>query len=56
MRKRTMQSRWETVSAVARAFAGSAVDTGIPGVGGTCHKQGTLPLPIPARSAMESSP
>jgi hypothetical protein len=55
MRKRTKQSRWENVPAVARALAGSAVDTGIPGVGGTCHKQGTLP-PVPARLALESSP
>jgi hypothetical protein len=55
MRKRPMQSRWENVSAVARALAGSAVDIGIPGVGDTCHKQGTLP-PVPARLAPESSP
>ena len=54
MRKRTMQPRWENVPAVARAHAGSAVDTGIPGVGGTCHKPGT-PLFRP-RSALESSP
>jgi hypothetical protein len=55
MRKRSMQSRWENGPAVARAHAGSAVDAGIPVVGGTCHKQGTLPL-FRARTALESSP
>ena len=55
MRKRSMQSRWENVPAVARAHAGPAVDTGIPAVGGTCHTQGTLPL-FRARPALESSP
>ena len=55
MRKRTMQSRWENVPAVARAHAGSAVDTGNPVVGGTCRKQGILP-PFQARPALESSP
>jgi hypothetical protein len=55
MRKRTSQSRWENVPAAARAHAGSAVDTGIPVVGATGRKQGTLPL-FPARPALESSP
>jgi hypothetical protein len=55
MRKRSLQSRWENVPAVARPHAGSAVDTGIPVVGTLCHKRGTL-LPFPARTALESSP
>ncbi len=55
MRKRTMQPPWEKTSSVARAHVGSTVDTGIPGVGGTCHKRGTLPL-FAHRPALESSP
>jgi hypothetical protein len=55
MRKRTMQSRWENVSAAARAHAGSTIDTGIPAVGGVCFKRVTLPL-FGARMALESSP
>lgn len=55
MRKRSLQSRLEIVSAVARAHAGSAVDAGSPVVGGTCHKRITLPL-FRARTALESSP
>lgn len=55
MRKRTMQSRWKKVSAVARAHAGSAFDTGIPVVGGVCLERVTLP-PFRARMALESSP
>jgi hypothetical protein len=54
MRKRTSQSRWENVPAVARALAGPAVDSGNPVMGGTCHT-GILP-PFPARPALESSP
>ena len=55
MRKRTSQSRWEMASAVARAHAGSTVDTGIPVTGGVCLKRAILPL-FPARPASESSP
>jgi hypothetical protein len=55
MRKRSLQFRWENVPAVARVHAGAALDTAIHAVGGTCHKQGTLPL-FRARPALESSP
>lgn len=55
MRKRTMQSRWESPSTVARAHAGSTIDTGIPVTGGVSRKRSTLPL-FPARQAPESLP
>ncbi|MGH9042924.1 MAG: hypothetical protein ACRDZ3_22145 [Acidimicrobiia bacterium] len=55
MRKRTMQSRWESLSAAARAHVGSTIDTGIPVTGGVSRKRFTLPL-FPARKASETSP